>query len=187
MSCETLFSLWSHKRRHNPLSRPKRKMYLNLIRSMTMLYCNPHQILTRNLIFSITRKEELTFCMLAQSLRRQQLAILWSNNAKALASSLFLFLNDHYLVVIRYYQSVSRKQRVLKKRLGYKSLRLKSQACVCDCHLLSLPWEKVMRLSSFVAVSAQRVFFLLLRYIPVIFSHTIHAVTQMLFFKSKYI
>lgn len=35
---------------------------------MTMLYCDLHQILIRNLIFSKTQEEELTFCVLAQSL-----------------------------------------------------------------------------------------------------------------------
>lgn len=68
-----------------------------------------------------------------------------------------MFLNGHYLVVIRYCQSVKGKQRVFKKSLGNKSVQLKSQACVCDCHLLSLPWEKVMRLSSLAAVWALRV------------------------------
>ena len=69
-----------------------------------------------------------------------------------------MFLNGHYLLVIRYCQSVREKQSVLKV-FGNESQQLKSRACVCDCHLLSLPWEKVMRLSSFAAVWAQRVHF----------------------------
>lgn len=108
-----------------------------------------------------TQKEELVICMPARSMLppRQWFGFLWWYISKALARSVFVFLNGHYLDVIRYCQSVREKQRVLKKSLGNKSLQLKSHACVCDCHLLSLPWEKVMRLSSFAAVWAQRVHF----------------------------
>lgn len=148
-------------------------MYLNLIKSNVV--SQPSSNTDRRLYFLNNTKRRID---LLCSPVDNSLPLFDKNNSKALASSLFVFLNGHYLVVIRYYQSVSGKQRVLKKRLGNKSPRLKSRACVCDCHLLSLPWEKVMRLSSFATVSAQRFFFLLLHYIPVIFSHTIHVIKK---------
>lgn len=57
-------------------------------------------------------------------------------------STAFVLLNGHYLVVIRYCQSAKGKQRVFNKSFGNKRLQMKSKACVCDCHLLCLSWEK---------------------------------------------
>lgn len=74
-----------------------------------------------------------------------------------LAGSPFVLFNSYYLPVIRYCQSVRGKQRALNKSFGNKRLQMKSQACVCDCHLFSLPWEKLMRLSSFAALWAWRI------------------------------
>lgn len=163
-------------KRHNSLTRPKRKIPLNLIRSMTKLYCNLQPIAIRNIIFTTTR-EELALCMLAQSMPSLDNAWAFSIS-KELARILFVFLNGHYSVVIRYCQSVRGKQRVLKKSLGNKSLQLKSQACVCDCHLLSSPWEKVTCLSSFALYKKNYTF--KLQYVIYLFFSSLHYISAIL-------
>ena len=130
VSCETLFPLW-YKQKNS-----KSNIYLKLVRSVTILYCDCHKkvLQQRN-----TNWPSVFWHTLWQWFVFLQYVL------KALAKSLCAFFNGHYLVVIRFCQSVRGKQRVLKNILGNQSLQLKSQACVCDCHLLSLPWEKVMQ------------------------------------------
>ena len=126
---------------------------------MTTLEWGRHQILIRKRYFSQHKGGggggggDWKLCPLAQAALSPRL------NGLAFSDAVFqthwqgvhfVFLNGHYLVVIRYCQSVRGKQRVLKESLGNKSLQLKSQACVCNCHLLSSPWERVTRPSTFL-------------------------------------